>query len=749
MTMPPVVKKNAPPVTPSPVKEPLIRPPPLPARRPEPAKDKLPPLNPTGSPDSIFLPDNKDEADAEKPPVHWKHLEPGELSSATEGLQSLEVFSRSQRVIESPGPVKDSPPVSTQKPAGPPPLPPLKPAEKSAPPALGQAPPLLEKPSEPQVEKIKNPAASSGELTQTKLNAPPLPVEARKAEAPPPIGSAKPQPGPQVPALKEDERKPAAGRGKSIPFFLFPPAKPKPKPPTPAVPVSSPSIKVEESKPELKTPSPQTQVPGAASKPPPVDLSAKPAAPVGTAATPPIPGPAAKTAASTPFTLPVSKAAPDKPAVPAKPVKPSPANPAAKSTALSSAPLYAPRKLEEPSKIPPAAAAMPTRSARARKRNRMETIWFYLFFAGIWSLFIFGALHFGHETRIEGQVIPPPGTTLANEVWIVGDFRNQALGIAEDLAADRAPALRDIQEAQDHVNRAQADVAAREERIRLLREQAQAARDEIASIIKQAHDDAQQIWDKPGAQLEDEYNSRLNQLQKSIADRARALNLKYQPDDTYHSPEVWANAYRLALYDMPAGVDSTKEHQWLEDQMKQWRDFTKSVDDRQKQLREQAAQIQLATTPKVSDLNSHIDELKGRIDGTLAEEEPLKAELQQAQLDLANARAREAGLDGVRYKQLYALPESTMAINKHLPFAPNGRFSWRHVEKDSPFAEGEKKHYYYLLVRAIRPDGRQYWSYIHLVLPMNETLPIKIEPSDFISTKSILRPDLSPDEQLQ
>ena len=397
--------------------------------------------------------------------------------------------------------------------------------------------------------------------------------------------------------------------------------------------------------------------------------------------------------------------------------------------------------------VPVAAAVVPTRSARARKRNRAETIVFYSIFLVVLILLYVGALYFGRETRVEGQVIPPPNMTLGNEVWIVGDFRSQAFGIVDDLAANRAPDLRDIQEAQDHVQRAQADVAAREERIRLLQEQVQAAKDEIASIIKQAHDAAQQIWDVPGAQLEDEYNSRLNQMQKLFVDRAKSLNLKYQPDDTYHSPEVWANAYRLALYDTPAGVDSVKEHQWLEDQMKQWRDFTKSIDDRQKQLREQAAQLQLATTPKVSDLNGQIDELQNRINGTLAEEGPLKTELQQSQLDLTKAQTKEGGEDAIAYKQLYSLPEST--ITKHLSLTPNGRFSWRHVEKDNPFAEGEKAHRYYLLVRAVRPDGRQYWAFLHLVLFINETLPIQVEPSDFISTKAILRPDLSPEEQQQ
>jgi hypothetical protein len=844
ITMPPVVKKDAPQAPPS--ANQAVIPPPLPAKHSESApsgsapaqtstkpvssKDKLPPLNPTGSVDSIFPPDDGGTPDVEKTPVDWKHLEPGELASAKGDLQSLEVFSRSQRAAGNVAPVKEVSPPTAKEPSPPP----IKPAEKPALPFIGHVPPLLEKPS--------------GSVRE-KLNVPHPPGEARKTEIPP-IPST---PAPATPAAQSGIPKPPEKRNRLIPLFLFPPAKPKPKPPlpvagakgTPPDPGGSPTIKVEESKPTLKAPSFPTRVPGAPAKPPLVNpsvkISARPPNPApsplvtspvaqpaskapslptkvpGAPAKPPLVNPsakvsarppnaapppsvtgsvtppmqqlptlptkapnasvkpppispAAKTAAPAPgistpspaskpgpapkrslpnaFTLPMAKADPDKPAIPSRSAKAPSASSSSKSPVPSSAPLHAPKKLEEPFKVPPAAAAVTTtRSARARKRNRAETIVFYLFFVVVLVLLDMGALYFGRETRVEGQIIPPPGMTLGNEAWIVGDFRAQAFGIVDDLASYRSPAFRDIQEAQNHVQRAQADVAAREERIRLLEEQVQAAKDEIASTIKQAHDAAQQIWDVPGAQLEDEYNSRLAQLQKLFADRAKSLNLKYQPDDTYHSPEVWANAYRLALYDTSTGVDGAKEHQWLEDQMKQWRDFTKSVDDRQKQLREQAAQLQLATTPKVTDLNSRIDELQNRINGTLAEEEPLKAELQQAQLDLSKAQAYEAGLDDKYYKQLYSLPEST--ITKHLPLAPNGRFSWHHVEKDNPFAEGEKAHRYYLLVRAVRPDGRQYWAFLHLILAMNETLPIQIEPSDFISTKAILRPDLSPEEQQQ
>ena len=242
----------------------------------------------------------------------------------------------------------------------------------------------------------------------------------------------------------------------------------------------------------------------------------------------------------------------------------------------------------------PAKAPLPlTRAERAGKRRRVETIGFYVIFVLVLLGLYFGGIFFSRETRVEGQVIPPSGMTLNNEAWIVNDFRDLSSGIAEDLAAERARKLQDIQEPQDHVQRAQADVAAREERIRLLMEEIQTTKDEVGTIVKQSHDATQQVWDVEGAQLDQEYEARLNQFQQTIADRAKSLKLKYQPDDSFHSPEVWANAYRLALYEVPAGVDSVKEHQWLADQMKQWRDYLKTLDDRKEQLREKAAQLKL------------------------------------------------------------------------------------------------------------------------------------------------------------
>jgi hypothetical protein len=193
-----------------------------------------------------------------------------------------------------------------------------------------------------------------------------------------------------------------------------------------------------------------------------------------------------------------------------------------------------------------------------------------------------------------------------------------------------------------------------------------------------------------------------------------------------------------------------KERAWLDDQMKAWHAFTHAMDQKENDLRDQATQLKLAPAPKVADLKTQIDELQQRIDGTLAEEEPLKAELEQAQADLRAVQEKEAALDGPSFQKLDALPEQNIIDSSgRLPIRSDGRFSWRELEKQHTYAAGEKSHVFWIFVRAFRPDGRQYWSLHRFNVDKDSTTELMIEPDSFISTRAILRPDLSPDEQAQ
>jgi hypothetical protein len=424
------------------------------------------------------------------------------------------------------------------------------------------------------------------------------------------------------------------------------------------------------------------------------------------------------------------------PKVPVEKPSSAPSVPAAGAPPMDPAPPSAPKKT----------ASLPLTRAEKSKRRRVGSVLvFWLLMVPLTGVgLVFGSYYFGRDTRVEGQVIPPPGMTVNGEVWIVTDFRDLAGGVAEDLAAERTPLLQEIQEKREHVQRVQADIAAREDKIHMIQDEIQVAKDDINGLVKKSRDATQQIWNGEGAEIDSEYESKFAALKNAIADRAKALKLQYEPDPTFDSPEVWANAFRLALYQVPSGVDAVKEHQWLGDQMKAWRDFEKSLDDRKEQLREKAAQIKLEPGPKIADDNAKIDDMNQRIDATQAEEVPLKAELDQAQADLAQAEAQDAGLDDKFYKQLYSLPAEN--ITKHITIEPNGRFTW--VE-DEAFAEGETERSYWIFSAATRSDGRQYWALGRVRVEKDHKVCLLIEPDSYLSTKAILRPGLSPEEQAQ
>ena len=746
----------------------LVTPPPMtgggvrPVRPPPLTKPIGSALTPPAAPAKVEAP-KLPEPPVEKPPVVLAKQEPSVSTppSAENAILPSALDQPAQPVAEKlPPPLAAKPadtPITTP-PALPPALPKLEKVlepvvEKTSPPLakpveapvtpgpLHVAPPMLEKAPEPAAEKLPQPHLP-----------PPAPVaEARKADAPPGTPDAVTKPLQKAPAMIPSETvapKPSSPpkQRRSITSWL--------KKTTPLV-VSSASAKapapvapVAEAKPALKPPTLPSRsmlVPAKIDEPsitPPVDAP-KP----GLEAKVPEKAPETPASATPPPIAPVDKAAPP------ITLKTGTEATVVGSTAIAAALAADSKKSKDKAKAdaPAKPPVVPraekvevplTRAERARKRRiySLAFFWAFLFPLTIGVLF-YASIVVGRDTRLEGQVIPPPGTVLSNEVWIVTDFRSLASGITEDLAAERTPLMQEIQERQDHVQRAQSDVATREERIRLIQEEIAAHKSEIEAVVKQARDATQQVWDVEGAAIDNDYASRMNALKRTIADRAKSLNLKYTPDDTFDSPEVWANAYRLALYEVPAGVDGVKEHAWLSDQMKQWRDYQKSADDKKEALREKAAQIKLGPAPKITDLNAKIDDLQQRIDATEAEEVPLKAELQQAQADLVTAQSADVGLDDKYYKQLYSLPGES--VIKRIPLQTNGRFTWL---DDNVFLQGENQHSYYIFARATRADGRQYWSLGRISVEKNHVMPILFEPASFVSTKAILRPTLSPEE---
>jgi predicted nucleic acid-binding Zn-ribbon protein len=773
-----------------------------PARAPEPAKsDKkktgIIKLNPAGTdkpaaakPDS-FIFDEIPEPAAPPVPEGWNKLHTGELPLPPGGLQDKDPFEQSRRIEPkpaSPTPAAQDKPAA--KPSGPPPLtqiaakaePTLNPAPVELPSAhpVQHAPPMMEKGHEEAPGKLAPPHLPDGNSS---------PAASLKMPEVGPLPKAPEMP--KAPEFRKDEPKKDEPK-KDVPAKPVEAKVTEHAPPPLPVAKDKDKSKLKKTGPIMLATTTRIPIPGVGDKPAlrPAVLpsrmrtaaeiaAASAAATAAASAAATVDKPAEITAKAAPAAAPAAKIDAPKIESPAKPepeTKPKP-EPAAKTELKSEPPkevkkdepkkdlpkieLPANKPLTEKEAIAASSAAAgaatvasvlaekkkkapplpPTRAERAKKRQYRGVIAFWVLFPFVIGGLLFGILYFGRDTRVEGQVIPPQGMSVADEVWIVSDFTSLASGVADDVARERVPLQLAIQEAQDHVQRVQADIASREERIHLIQDNIQAAKDDINNVVKKSQTDSQSIYDNTGKQLDEEYNAKIAELKEVIAGRAASLKLQYNPDPAFPSPEVWANAYRLALYQTPAGVDGVKEHQWIADQMKAWRDFQKSMDDRYQQMRSQAADLKQANGPHIADVNAKIDDLNGRITATQQEEDPLKAELIQAQKDFADAQAAEAGLDQKYYGQLDALPAEN--ISYHIPLRPDGRFTWI---PDNPFGEGETRHLYWMFSRVIRADGRQYWALQQIAMEKDKTTLVTIPPGSYESTKQILRPTLSPDE---
>jgi hypothetical protein len=340
------------------------------------------------------------------------------------------------------------------------------------------------------------------------------------------------------------------------------------------------------------------------------------------------------------------------------------------------------------------------------------------------------AYYYLRETRVEGIVVAP-GYQI-QEVAVVSDFREEAVRTAQDLFYEREPLLKDIRERRDVVEGAKADIAGREERIRLLREQIDAANREVEAIIREAREASQRLWASAGIQLDEEYEQKLDEFRVRVENRARELNLPYDPASDIKSPDVWVNAFRLALYDAPPAVNGSDERVWVESILTEWKGWHKTWDARVAAVKQEVERIQASPKEQIDEINRRIANLNSRIDETRTEIEPVQKELEVNQKALDGLLSEDQALQAEYFQRLLKTPDGRTRFR--VPFdTATGKFSWRHIEK-TPFKPGQ----YLLWVKATKGDAES-WSMISFPIVEYGTTVLRIEPGALVSVVDVLR----------
>lgn len=337
------------------------------------------------------------------------------------------------------------------------------------------------------------------------------------------------------------------------------------------------------------------------------------------------------------------------------------------------------------------------------------------------------------ETRLEGFVNLPPGFQV-KRVCLVRDFRQDVLNLAEELAMARAPLSSDIDQLESVVSRSKSDVAGRDERLRLLREEVEKADKEILGVMKDATESGNKIWAGPGAALDVDFAQKKEEFHKKIVERAAQLRIKYVDNTDFRDPEVWVNAFRLALYDAPKEINTTAQREWAEKELNGWKKYVESYQQSMTALKKQVEEIQTSPQGRIGEINQRVADLNQRIGETEQEITPIRQELKQGQEALDKLKAEQASLESPFYKQVLDAPEGSLLLK--LNFDPEtNRFSWREINRDPQFPPGE----YNLWVSAIAKDGQEYWTYVPIHLYQYQTTQIILQPGAFVSVQTILR----------
>jgi septal ring factor EnvC (AmiA/AmiB activator) len=339
------------------------------------------------------------------------------------------------------------------------------------------------------------------------------------------------------------------------------------------------------------------------------------------------------------------------------------------------------------------------------------------------------------ETRLEG-IVAAPSIDLA-QVVVTRDFRAEALMLAKELAMSRAPLLSDIRQIEEAFARIRGDVAGRDERIRLLGQEVEELEKEVDTVIKEASAEARGLWETEGLAMNAEYEQKLTAFEQQLITRAEQLKVKFEPSKEYRVPEVWVNAFRLALYNAPPSVNTGAQRQWAEQQLGLWKEYCKIWDEKMAALKERIKKVQSSPKEKIDQITARRNDLRAQMAETEVEVGPLRREMEEQQQNLVRVKSEEASLEKTFYPQLIKTVDENRLFT--VPFRPEDKtFSWRRIDRMPQFPPGK----YFLWLKGYI-DNEEYWSVVPFTLNSYSTTELVIYSGAFVKVSDILRSSIN------
>lgn len=334
------------------------------------------------------------------------------------------------------------------------------------------------------------------------------------------------------------------------------------------------------------------------------------------------------------------------------------------------------------------------------------------------------------ETKLVGK-FSVSNLRLDKKIYIVNNFSADVRVLASEYKERLQPVRDQIKDREEVLRRARGDVASVEERIRIVDQERGTIQKEIDLQMESGKSFQKRIWDTEGATIEKEYDKQLDLFQKGVQERVKALQIKWEPGDL-RSPEVWANAFRLGLYDAPKTVKNVAEREWIEKELQKWRDFEKKWEVGKENIRDRIDQNQEKINEKVISLKDRAQTLEIKIGEANQELSPLKTELVRAEGDLKESQDEEKSFLEYYYKQILELPEKNIRMT--IDLRADNTFTWGRIHENKAFPAGN-----YLLYIKGKKGDEDYWTMVEFPLIDFHKTDIEVTQSAFVSLLEYLK----------
>ncbi|MDR1146634.1 MAG: hypothetical protein LBK71_10940 [Verrucomicrobiales bacterium] len=321
---------------------------------------------------------------------------------------------------------------------------------------------------------------------------------------------------------------------------------------------------------------------------------------------------------------------------------------------------------------------------------------------------------------------------ITDQPAVIYNFTGKVDLLRADYRRRLAPINLELNEVQNNLAAARADLAGKLERRRLLKGEMERLNAQIPGFIAQSNDALNDLWLKQGTALDEEYADTKEQYQRRLIERAGQLGVVYQRNREIDSIDVSVNAFKLALYGANKAVKVEDERKFAERLLAEWQQYQEDWQQRLGSMKDKSQAIRQQPGPKIEGVKEQLAKLRDDQAAAEADISSYQLEVRQYEARLAELDERLQQVTGRFMDDLLGAPRDFVKIR--LKLTVDGTAELKNLEQHrDDFPAGD----YFLLVTAEKDDQVD-WALKKFTIKDHGRERIYVLRGDFVPARSYL-----------